>query len=45
MMRALILLLLLSGCSSTFNGVCAVRPIGQNEQGITFLATQCEATQ
>lgn len=42
-MKAMILCLLLSGCASTFNGVCAVRPIGQNEEGITFLAAQCEA--
>jgi len=35
--------LTLSGCSTTFAGVCAVKPIGQNEQGITFVMAQCEA--
>jgi hypothetical protein len=35
--------LMLSGCATTFQGLCAVKPIGQNENGHTVLATYCEA--
>jgi hypothetical protein len=34
---------LLSGCAQTFRGLCEVKPIGQNENGHTVLATYCEA--
>jgi hypothetical protein len=33
----------LYGCAQTFQGLCAVKPIGKNENGHTVLATYCEA--
>lgn len=37
-----LMLLLLPACASTFTGLCAVQPIGQNEQGQLVLMAQCE---
>lgn len=43
-MRALVLVLLLSGCASNFTGICGARPIGQSDGGVAYLAVHCEAT-
>ena len=42
-MKLALLALLLSGCASGFSGLCAVKPIGQSEQGIAFVKIQCES--
>ena len=39
----IVLLVLLSGCASTFTGICGVAPLGQNESGVAFLRVRCEA--
>lgn len=36
---------MLAGCASTFTGICGAKAIGQNEQGILFFRTHCEATE
>lgn len=32
----------LAGCATKLEGICAVQPIGQNEQGIAFFRYHCE---
>lgn len=48
-MRTLPILLLVAwltaGCVSAFSGVCAMMPLGQNEQGVVFARVQCEKMQ
>lgn len=39
---AILLVVMLGGCSATFAGVCAVKALGQNQAGITFVLAQCE---
>ena len=38
----LALILVLSGCTQSFTGICGAVPMGQNEQGIAFLRVHCE---
>lgn len=37
--------IILAGCTatSTFTGICGMKAIGQNAQGVTFVAAHCEA--
>lgn len=48
-MKAIALALLLAACAATppaqdtFTGICALKPIGQNEEGLTFVMAHCEA--
>ena len=44
-----VVLLLMTGCApafvmpTSFTGICGLKPLGQNEQGIAFVLAHCEA--
>lgn len=38
----ILLTLGMTGCASSFSGICGAVPIGQNESGVAFLRVHCE---
>lgn len=36
---------MLTGCTSSFDGICVVRPLGQDEHGNVAFRTYCEAVE
>lgn len=34
--------LTLSGCSATFTGTCAIRPVGMTDSGVAVVQAHCE---
>lgn len=34
----------LPGCTTVVDGICAVKPLGENEDGVTFIRYHCEPT-
>lgn len=38
-----VVIVIISGCAGSFDGVCGAIPLGQNEQGVAFLRVHCEA--
>ena len=41
MKTAVLICLLLSGCTQSFIGICGVVPMGQSDQGIVFARVHC----
>ena len=38
-------MIFLSGCATTFQGLCLVRPVGVTDGGLNAIAVQCEAVE
>lgn len=34
---------MLSGCATTFEGICGLKPLGSSDAGVAFAAVRCEA--
>jgi hypothetical protein len=41
-MRTALLCLLLSGCASSFDGVCGAVPLGNTDGGVAVVRVHCE---
>lgn len=39
----LLLALLVSGCATSFVGLCGVQPLGQTDTGVVVASVRCEA--
>jgi len=42
LVAAVLTVIILNGCAGSGVMLCAVKPVGQNEQGMTFVLAQCE---
>ena len=39
-----LLVVILPGCASSFQGICGARPLGQTDGGVAVLQVHCEAS-